>query len=212
MRRLIDLSGQRFGKLTVLPDSHCRENRKTFWRCQCDCGSPPVVVWAASLRRGNTRSCGCLHKEVAAKWTKHGQEGTKLYKTWQGVKRRCLNRRSADYPRYGARGIGVHEDWVSNFVAFALHVGEPPTLKHSIDRIDNDKGYEPGNVRWALPKAQANNTARNRILVCDGESLTVSQWATRTGFSSYMILGRLKLGWPVERALHEPKRGSQSTG
>ncbi len=211
MTKLVDLAGLRFGKLTVGPN-HVRRGRQTFWPCICDCGNGQIEVWAASLRAGKTRSCGCLHKEAAVRWTKHGQEGSKLYKTWQGVKRRCLNPNSNDFSRYGGRGIRIHDAWRDDFLAFSAGVGDPPSKRHSIDRIDNDGDYAPGNVRWSLPRDQANNTSATKRLEFDGECLTITGWAERTGLSRAVIFGRLRLGWSVERVLNEPKRGTGDQG
>lgn len=210
MAGLIDLTGQRFGRLTVL-HRHGKDGKNTTWLCQCDCGGPKstgVVVQTYNLRHGKTVSCGCVRKEkttVAA--TRHGLRNTKAYKTWVGMKDRCYNPEAASYANYGGRGIVVEEPWKSSFEAFHADMGNPPTSSHSIERRDVNGNYGPSNCHWATSDEQANNRRTNRRLTLNGVTQTLAQWAAQIGITSCSLANRLDAGWSVERALTTPKRG-----
>jgi hypothetical protein len=155
------LVGQRFGLLTVLARVGSAKNR-VLWQCACDCGRTDIVTNGNLLQRGKKKSCGCAIGEMisAAKRT-HGQKGsggpTQVYRAWLGIKQRCLNPRYPDWHNYGGRGITVCERWADSFEAFYADVGDPPGPDLSIDRINNDGNYEPGNVRWATRSEQNKN-------------------------------------------------------
>ena len=156
----LDLYGKQFGKLTVVDFAG---NSK--WACKCECGGE-AVVYTANLTRGNTKSCGCVKKANSSKRaTVHGYFGTKVHRSWMNIKRRCLDPKYPSYKDYGAKGVFVYEPWVKDIKSFAEHIGEPPSENHSVDRIDNSKGYEPGNIRWADKWEQANNKTNN-VRVC----------------------------------------------
>jgi hypothetical protein len=129
---------------------------------------------------------------------------TPEFKIWCGMRNRCQNPNEPAYRYYGGRGIRVHPEWDRDFAAFLRDVGPRPSPAHSLDRIDGDGHYEPGNVRWATPAQQANNKRNNRRLTFDGESLTVGEWARRMGAPVDRIWSRLRQGWSVERILKEP--------
>lgn len=153
-KKLIDLTGRRFGRLTILRRGGSYRSEPK-WVCACDCGNE-LEVRSGALRRGNTESCGCLNADRSReRSTKHGKHGTKTYRSWNAMLQRCSNPKVWAYQYYGARGISVCERWRS-FEHFLADMGEaPPRL--SIDRIDNDGNYEPGNCRWATQSEQMRN-------------------------------------------------------
>jgi hypothetical protein len=162
----IDLLGQRFGRLVVLEPAGVSKNRTQLWLCRCDCGTSTTVN-SYSLRSGASRSCGCLKLELfRAQVTKHGQcpkgNWTPLYRSWCSMKNRCLNPRATDFKNYGGRGIGIAPEWLNDFTRFAQDMGEPLFPRATLDRIDNDGDYRPGNVRWATRAEQSRNQRPHR--------------------------------------------------
>ena len=165
--KLVDLTGQRFGRLVVLRRAD-NIGRQTAWLCKCDCGNESIVLGYA-LRRGTIQSCGCGRNEAARERgkvnaRKHGGIGTRLYSIWRGMKLRCYNPKAKAYHRYGGRGITLCDEWRHDFATFrdwALNNGYADNL--TIDRINNDRGYSPENCRWITMKAQADNRSNSKI-------------------------------------------------
>lgn len=160
-RPLIDLTGQRFGQLRVV-ERDKTAGRHVKWVCACDCGATSST-YTNYLLKGLTRSCGHLRAEAK---TIHGhktrgEKASPTYYSWKSMKWRCTNTAPKDWKHYGGRGIGVCERWVNSFEMFLADMGERPE-GHTLDRIDNDKGYEPGNCRWATPAQQRNNRRDNK--------------------------------------------------
>lgn len=154
-----------------------------------------------------TSACYCSRACHAVGTRSHGESrptATPEYCTWASMKQRCLNPAHPGYSDYGGRGIAVCPEWLDNFTAFLADVGRRPSPGHSIDRIDNDKGYEPGNVRWASRVQQAGNKRVSRQITFEGVERTVSEWAKRFGIHKSTLAKRLDSGWPVERALTTP--------
>lgn len=200
MSKKIDLTGQRFGRLQVIEKDCLRGKGNTKWICRCDCGEY-TVCRTDHLASGFTRSCGCLSRE---RTTKHNQCNTRLYTIWRTMKGRCYNPKKNNYKNYGGRGITVCDEWKDNFQAFydwSMANGYREDL--TIDRIDSNGKYEPGNCRWASRIEQNNNTSRNRCLTYNGETHTVSEWSKITGISRSTLQHRLVHGWTVERMLTE---------
>lgn len=130
-----------------------------------------------------------------------GRQETPEYRTWQHVLNRCNKPGNEAFPAYGGRGIRVHATWVNDFAAFLAYVGPRPSPKHSIDRIDNNGHYEPGNVRWATKKEQARNRKSNKRLTLNGKTHIIQEWAELLGINACTIRRRLQLGWSTEEAL-----------
>jgi hypothetical protein len=193
--------GKRYGRLTVVAFSRYRtrgKDRDRIFTCKCECGSNKEFD-ITRLRSGKTKSCGCFQRDMAsAANTTHGlSRWCSEYKTWTMMKNRCLNPKNDVWDSYGGRGITIFKDWADDFAIFLAHVGVKPTPKHSLDRINNDGNYEPGNVRWATQKEQNSNKKNNRLLTLDGVSKTISQWARELNVSKTCLRYRLdvmKLG------------------
>jgi hypothetical protein len=206
-------TGDRFGRLVILrqegDETHCR--RQAF-ECKCDCGSVCVVKRSLLIRPNDgSKSCGCVRREnsgLAAQkvCTKHGKTGTREYRIWAHIVDRCTKPGRSDADRYYNRGIWVHVGWVGpgGFERFLAHLGTAPSASHSVDRKDNDRGYEPGNVRWATKKEQARNRRSNRLITVFGRTQPVAAWAEESRVKSATIINRLALGWSPEEALTTP--------
>jgi hypothetical protein len=195
-------TGERFGRWEVVAYSHKSEKGKHYWLCKCDCGSQKPV-FKHGLLSGISRSCGCLRgDELSARQATHRMTKSKVHRAWINMKHRCSNEDCAAYPNYGGRGIVVCAEWAASFGAFLRDMGEPPTAKHSLDRIDNNRGYEPGNVVWATVKQQNNNKRTNKTIEFGGKSMTAAAWDQWLGFKPGLVSQRLKKGWPIERALN----------
>lgn len=175
--------GLRFGRYIVLKESerHKKSNGASYRRflCLCDCGTQKIVR-LSSLVSGTTKSCGCLHKEIASTVLKktsttHGKSKTKIYYIWAQMIRRCNSPKSKDFHRYGGRGIKVCERWLNSFEDFESDMGyREPGL--TLERIDTNGDYEPNNCKWASYKDQARNTRRNRLHTIDGVTHCLAEW------------------------------------
>lgn len=196
--RAIDLTGQKFGRLTVVERAEDMSPGNVRWSCVCDCGNK-TVAQSASLRSGRHLSCGCIQRESA---TRHGKEGSKEYLAWAAMKQRCLNPDNKSFRIYGGRGITVCDSWLL-FENFYADMGDAPEGM-SLDRIDNDRGYSPENCRWATVKVQSNNRRTSRVIEYMGASKTLTQWASEFGLSPISLTSRLKLGWDIHTALTKP--------
>jgi len=196
------LDGQRFGRLTVLwrGPNHVEPSGATrsAWQCRCDCGNG-VVVTGHALSKGHTRSCGCLTKE---KPIKHGMARKPIYRVWWSMLQRCTNPNIPAFKSYGGRGITLCDRWMK-FEDFFADMGEPePGM--TLERIDNDKGYSPDNVRWASRLEQAQNRRTNTHLTHAGQTLTLAEWGRVTGLGKGTITRRYLAGWSPESIVTTP--------
>lgn len=202
--KLLDISGQRFGRLVAL--EFLGKPHAFKWSCKCDCGQIHATT-GFKLRSGAVKSCGCLDQErLLERNTTHGLSHTKEYHIYLGMLRRCAgDGEHAHY--YTERGITVCDVWtsgdghLSGFECFLLDMGPRPSDRHSIDRIDNDGNYEPGNCQWALPLAQSRNRRGRRMVTYDGRQMCLSEAAEAAGVPYKIVLGRLKCGWALDAAL-----------
>ena len=199
--------GDRFGRLMIVSREGVARSRSIIWLAKCDCGATHKVT-SKLLTAGQTRSCGCLQKElVGARRRIHGHGGyvhkrTVEYKTWLRIKARCNNQSTKDYAKYGAKGIVVCERWDSSFVAFLSDMGPRPSNRHSIDRIDSAGPYSPENCRWATPDVQARNTTNVRYVCVRGMRMILRDAEKLLGLGRDKISAiAAKKGIPHQQAL-----------
>lgn len=189
-----DITGKRFGRLTVIRFDHINNRNQSCWLCQCDCGNQ-VIVQASSMNSGNTSSCGCYKNELAHdNNATHGLSKTRLYKVWQGMKTRCENENFDSYYRYGERGISVCDEWkqFENFKDWADISGYEDGL--SLDRIDNNGNYCANNCRWTTQQIQCNNRSSNHIVKYHDIEHTVADWARLLNVPYTTLQARLRRG------------------
>jgi len=204
--RFKDLTGQVFGRLTVLSYAGpVGRNRNSSWLASCECGSEKIFRGTA-LTRGTTKSCGCIVVEMMKlRRTTHGKAGGVIYRIWSGMIQRCTNLAHPSYERYGARGIAVCERWRKSFEAFLEDMGVRPAGKVSIERMENEGNYEPGNCVWSDDKWQARNKRNNILVEFDDVTLTLIEWAEILEIPYATLYRRLKVGWSVQKAFTTPK-------
>lgn len=208
MGQLKDLTGKRFGRLTVISRA---ENKgiQTRWNCHCDCGNI-TCVFGSALRHGHTKSCGCIwYENIQNKNKTHGLSDTRMYEIYYSMKKRCRNKRSKAYKNYGGRGIKICDEWLGkngfiNFYEWSINNGYSDEL--TLDRINVNGNYCSENCRWATYETQANNRRTNHNLEYRGQILNIKQWSKLTGIERSTIGARIKLGWSVEKALSAPTR------
>lgn len=199
-----DLTGKKFSKLTVLNLSKQKIGNKTYWDCLCECGAKKSIR-GDFLASASTISCGC-QRIIANKTTKakhgHSRQGevTRAYRIWYSMKQRCNNKTHESYHKYGGRGIEVCSRWSDSFVLFLEDMGEPPE-NMSIDRINVNGNYEPGNCRWATSIEQSRNCRNTITLTYQGETKPLALWAEEKGLKYITVYSRYSKGWSVERIL-----------
>ena len=202
--------GQKFNRLTIIKLDHKKKyiypNGRIIFReyylCKCDCGNKKIAYkW--DIKSGHTKSCGCWKDEIRKiVHTKHGQERTRLYKIWQGIKKRCYRKTFQKYNLYGGRGITVCDEWKNNFIPFfnwAMSNGYKDNL--TIDRIDVNGNYEPSNCRWCTQKQQMRNTRRNHLLTINGKTKCIAEWAEVFNIPYKTLYSKIKRGLPIDKVL-----------
>jgi hypothetical protein len=201
MGKPVDLVGRKFGRLTILSVSTPRTN--TYgrpikrWLCLCDCGGRTETT-TNKLVSGHTQSCGCYATEQTSKANKtHGMRQSHEYVSWASMKSRCLNPRHKKFDLWGGRGIKICDEWLDSFDAFYCDMGPRPAGT-TLDRIDANGPYAPGNCRWATPAEQANNLTTVRRFTVNGVTDTISGFAARWGCSRDAIKLRLRRGQTIE--------------
>lgn len=193
-----DLSGMKFGRLSVISRAGQTRHHNFTWLCRCDC-SNEVVVPAGHLKSGHTRSCGCLATELKKKRaTRHGLladgKRPRTFNIWCSMKMRCLNPNAINYHSYGGRGIGICEEWMTfeNFHRWAMANGYADDLE--IDRIDNDGDYCPENCRWVTREQNQRNTSRTHLITLNGKTQCATDWIRELGISKSTFYVHLKDG------------------
>lgn len=200
MSKSIDVTGQKFGKLTAIYSLHNHHKKDvTHWLCVCECGNFKEVS-TTLLRRGTTKSCGCLLKQGH---TIHGKSSTRLFTILQKMIGRCYNQNNPAYKDYGARGITICDEWLTDFMNFynwAMDNNYQEGL--TIDRIDPNGNYEPDNCRWADQKTQNRNRRNTKYVTYKGETKSLAEWCEILNLNYYTIRARIyKYNWSIERAL-----------
>ena len=217
--QLLNIANEKYGMLTVLAEVEKPKHLATqarYWLCRCDCGNEKVFLMGA-LRTGNTKSCGCNKGNFCSqKALGHGhstiRNGKSLtYESWTAMRSRCNNPKQASYKNYGGRGIKICDEWNNSFEAFLKDMGERPSSQYSLERIDNNGNYCPGNCKWASLVEQANNKSTNRIISFGGKTMTFAQWSRFLGIDERTLRARInRYGWSIEKAFTTPIRRSNS--
>ncbi len=186
--------GNVYGRWTVIAWSH-RAKGRDFWLCRCDCGTEKATI-LKDLRKGKSKSCGCLNME---RITIHGQSESATWRSWKSMNQRCSNPNSTGFKNYGGRGVLVCDRW-RDFPAFFADMGErPPGM--TLERRNNNLGYSPENCLWATRKQQSLNRRDNHLLTFREQTLPLSAWAEKIGFSPEILRYRIRAGWTIKRAL-----------
>jgi hypothetical protein len=207
MAKLETRIGERSGRLLIVGVGVANDKGVRRLECVCDCGNRTTILRCGI---GRTKSCGCLRREIdaAGEWnTTHGMTRKGLYNIWRGIKDRVLNPNANAYKHYGGRGIGFHDEWSKDFSKFNAYIlsvlGDRPAGA-SLDRIDLDRGYEPGNLRWLDQKGQTRNTKRNINITAFGKTQVAMDWAVELGIPHSRIYYRIKHGWDPVDAITRP--------
>lgn len=205
------ITGQRFGRLVALGPI-ARQNKRIMWLCQCDCGQITIAP-TADLRNGHTRSCGCLLSDFTVqKNTSHGLSHEPLYQIWLNIIKRCTNPAMKHFASYGGRGIAMCDEWRHDFASFYEHVSKLPYCRekgYSLDRIDNDGNYEPGNLQWSTQKEQCRNRRTNHVILFGGKTQSLAAWSEESKMPYGTLAQRLRNGWSIERTLSTPVRSGK---
>lgn len=201
-RSKYNLLGLKFGRLTVLARDGSKQ-QGAMWLCECECGAT-VSRLGRNLRRNFTKSCGCYGREQKLKAiTKHGLSKTSIHKRWTMIKQRVSNPNHPSFKNYGGRGITMHLPWMRSVECFARDIPPKPDGNLTIDRIDNDGNYEPGNIRWATKAQQCRNKRGNHWITVDGVTRVITDWAKLFSIAAPSIYNMAKkLGTDEQAVRH----------
>lgn len=209
---IIDLTGKVFYRWKVIGISFS-DGFRLYWNCKCSCGSTKAIP-GANLKNGESKSCGCFQKEVVSrlmknqKYTKkHGLNRTPEHRAWISMRRRCYDKNHIGYKYWGGRGITVCGEWKDDFLSFLNYVGKKPDDSYSIDRINNDGNYEPGNVRWATHAEQAiNRRSYCRMFDFDGSKFSLTDLSKKFDIQRDCLRYRIRSGWDLNKATSQRPR------
>lgn len=207
--RFKDITGQRFGRLVAVAPSE----QPQYWNCKCDCGQD-CLGHGSNMRYGKVKSCGCISREQCAGWAatrvRHGHarkgQHSSEYRSWSSMLRRCSESDKKHRELYARRGIQVCKRWRNSFDNFLADMGPKPTPEHTIERKDNNKGYDLGNCCWATKLEQQNNRRVTVFVTYRDRTLALSDWSRELGIKYGTLYTRLRFGWPMERVFTEPVR------
>lgn len=211
MGRFKDLTGQKFGRLTVIKRAGTSKSGKVLWLCECSCEEHNhITTTTSNLVTGTTKSCGCFARESASKVgkanTTHGDTDSRLYRIFRGMKDRCYNPKNKDYAWYGGKGIKICEEWEDNYIAFknwAINNGYKEIL--TIERKDFDKDYCPENCEWITMEQQQRNKSSNRLITYNGETMILVEWAEKFNIPYKVLCARINdRGYSFEEAINMP--------
>lgn len=211
MRSIGNITGLEVGRLKALRCLDSKFTSSSYYECQCSCGNLTNVTGAQLVRKRATVSCGCIAREIAsARLLTHGMSHSTEFVSWDRMKARCYNANCPGYEKYGARGILMCDRWRNSFQNFFDDMGFKPTPEHTVDRIDNSKGYSPENCRWATKREQTHNSSQVKYLTFGGKTMVIMDWARELKMDRTTLGKRLSSGWSVEEALTTPVRGRNS--
>jgi hypothetical protein len=200
--------GDRYGRLVIVQESGKQNGYRRFL-CKCDCGTEKNID-LRQLRSGDTKSCGCYKNDIFLKRnTKHGLSGgrnkiTHLYNVWLAMRQRCLNKNNPNYKNYGQRGIRICEEWDDYEIFHNWAMSNGFAENFTIERIDNNSGYNPSNCTWIPQSKQSCNTRRNKRITFNGKTRILKEWATELEIKYDTLFGRLARGWDVKEAFTTP--------
>ncbi|MES2934314.1 MAG: hypothetical protein V4805_12605 [Pseudomonadota bacterium] len=211
--RAKNITGQRFGRLVALGPVSRNRHKQIIWLFQCDCGNTRAIA-RSDLRNGHTKSCGCLRDEtlkaIGASAKTHGMSKTPIYRTWLHMRKRCGDPSNKNYADYGGRGIHVCDKWQNSFETFHDHVSPLTNFGkrgYTLDRINNNGHYEPGNVHWATTSEQQSNRRNSVVLTLNGKTQCLAAWAKELGVPRGRLESRIRYGWNDQQILIIPLRG-----
>lgn len=217
MTKVNDLTGQKFGRLTVIERAGSNSNGRALWRCHCECGNE-IIRTGNTLLQGNTKSCGCLVADASSengkKRATHGLSNSRLFHVWMDMRVRCRDKNEKSYKNYGGRGIKVCEEWNNDFLSFyewSISSGydeSAPRGSYTLERINTNGDYSPENCKWVTMQEQQNNKRCNRFITYNGKTQTMAQWARELNINYTLLKSRFRSGWSVEKAFTTPVKKS----